>query len=298
MDVAAHPTNASPAHVCSCGHPDDAPAQVCVHLRDDRGADYVRWYHGVGRNYILLCLSCAKQPEQAALGTLCAACFAALERDGSWEGVLGAPQFAERPNSLRFEHTVVALPADLSGAILDLQPIEQPGRASWLVLTSGGRLHELDLAAGTARPLASLPPGRVDLAEQVTLHLAPDARFVAVVNRFGRFGHVLDLVGQVAPLALDRGDYHEHVCVFPLAFVRHQGRTLLIHATDWNRLDVSDPATGAMLTTRGPTVSTRGQTRPEHELNPLRAERLAGRALGGRQRLGLAPVGRGAQLER
>jgi len=252
---------------CSCGHSDDTPAQVCLHLRDYcQQEDYIRWFRGVGRSYALLCDHCALQPEQAPLVTVCGSCFRAIEQERSWQGVLGVMQFAERPTSLRFAHSVVTRSTGLAEPIVDIQPIEQSNRSLWLALTGDGVLHELDLTAHTALQLATLPRGIIDLAEPVTLFLAPDVRFVAVVNRFGRFGQVLDLTTRTPTLQLDRGTYHEDVCVFPVAFVRHQSRTLVIHATNWNRLDISDPTTGALLTARGPTSYTRGEVRPEHYL--------------------------------
>src|SRR5262249_44448040 len=40
-----------------------------------------------------------------------------------------------------------------------------------------------------------------------------------------------------------------------------------IHRTAWNRLDLSDPASGRLLTERGPTSFRRGEERPEHYLD-------------------------------
>jgi hypothetical protein len=68
-------------------------------------------------------------------------------------------------------------------------------------------------------------------------------------------------------MLLERDDYHNEHCTFPVAFCAHEGRTLLIHATAWNRLDVSDPVTGTLLTARGPTSYSRGEERPEHYLD-------------------------------
>lgn len=47
--------------------------------------------------------------------------------------------------------------------------------------------------------------------------------------------------------------------------LRHlQGGDVLVHRTAWNRLDVSDPATGELLTPRGPTSWEAGEPRPEN----------------------------------
>ncbi|MGL4610213.1 MAG: hypothetical protein ACRCYY_11120 [Trueperaceae bacterium] len=67
-------------------------------------------------------------------------------------------------------------------------------------------------------------------------------------------------------MLLDRQNYHAEVCGFSAAFFDYQGRTLLIHATDWNRLDISDPRDGSVLTERHIAEYTDGK-RPEHYLD-------------------------------
>jgi hypothetical protein len=60
------------------------------------------------------------------------------------------------------------------------------------------------------------------------------------------------IVGPQAALssgvALDRGVYHVQQTPFPMAFIRIDGQFLLAHATGWNRVDLSDPAAGALVT--------------------------------------------------
>ncbi len=73
-------------------------------------------------------------------------------------------------------------------------------------------------------------------------------------------------------MRLQRGDYDPtRYSVFSVAFVERKGRTLLVHATDWNRLDVSDPEAGMCLTARGPTVATDPEARPPHYLDYFHA---------------------------
>ncbi len=54
---------------------------------------------------------------------------------------------------------------------------------------------------------------------------------------------------------LDSGNYHPETVPFSFAFTRWKRRTVAIHRTDWNRLDVTDPASGRLLSKRGPTDS-------------------------------------------
>jgi hypothetical protein len=51
-------------------------------------------------------------------------------------------------------------------------------------------------------------------------------------------------------MTLDRGELPSEDTEYPIAFFEHNGRALLVHATGSNRLDVSDPRTGALCTHR------------------------------------------------
>lgn len=99
------------------------------------------------------------------------------------------------------------------------------------------------------------------------LIVSPDARFCAIVNDYGRYGVVVDLQSRTITLHLDRGAYHPETQPFPAAFAVHQDRCVLIHGTDWNRVDVSDAATGKLLIERAPTSYVKGEERPEHYLD-------------------------------
>lgn len=253
----------------------DAPELVCAHLLGVEDPDYYRWYTGEGMRSILLCQQCFEQPEQraGALRQVCRACFERLE-DGQLESVGGMPQVLERPTSLRFAHRDLALPADLLGDVLAIAPLPGEARSVWVALTSWGALVRLDLDAGAAQALARLPQGALDLAAPLSLHLAPDGRAAAVANTYGSFGRVVDLASGAATMELDRKQYHVDVCQFPLGFFMHGGRLLLIHATGWNRLDVSDPLTGELLTPRAyeqPAPMSDKKVQPEHYLNYFHA---------------------------
>jgi len=88
-----------------------------------------------------------------------------------------------------------------------------------------------------------------------------------VVTDYGRYGQVLDLSSGRPTMALDGGDYFPETVPFSLTFAEVRGRTILVHRTSWNRLDISDPATGKLLTERGPTSYRSGEQQPEHYLD-------------------------------
>ncbi|RYX81608.1 hypothetical protein EON83_23465 [bacterium] len=98
------------------------------------------------------------------------------------------------------------------------------------------------------------------------IHLSPSGRFAAVCHDFGRFGFVADLQEKRVTMTLDRGDYHPETQFFPVAFFQNRGSDLLVHASDWNRLEISNPQTGELLTARDAMVCE-SQSSPEHYLD-------------------------------
>lgn len=253
-----------------CDHPrDEPPHLVCVHMLPAHDVDYYRWYTGEGLRYAVVCAGCAadERARETALRAVCARCFGRVATDNDWDGVAGMPGFAQRATSLRFQHQDVTLPEGFAAPLRAVAPLDASPRSQWLALSADMRLVLLDLDHGTTRPLATLAAGTLDSDGPLAVHLSPDGRLAAVVNTFGRYGLVVDLATGAPTMTLDRGDYHEDVCQFSVAFCTHEDRPLLIHATDWNRLDLSDPRTGALLTPRGPTGYQQGESAPEHYLD-------------------------------
>jgi hypothetical protein len=195
--------------------------------------------------------------------------------------ILGSPEvlISTRTN-LRFEHETVELPELAGLSILDLQPIEGSA-ASWLALTTTGSLIEIDLLHRSARTVAQVPHDALDFdgtsihvpdsswthGPRCVLRVSRNGEVAAVANTYGPKGVVLDLsTGQVT-MRLHRDEYHEDVSAFPLALSDLDGRLVVIHGTEWNRLDVSDARTGVLLTQRQPTSYKRGEARPPHYLD-------------------------------
>ena len=58
-----------------------------------------------------------------------------------------------------------------------------------------------------------------------------------IVNGLRARGH--------ATAILHRGTHEIDRCAYPVAFFSHRGRTLIVHASEWNRLEVSDPRANA-----------------------------------------------------
>jgi hypothetical protein len=164
--------------------------------------------------------------------------------------------------------------APLPVATADLAPVTAGSRPVWLLLAEDGRIGRFDADSGEwdllARATVPIEPGHQPWTGRrlrQRLHAGPLGDFAAVVNDYGHHGQVVDLRTGAVTLTLHGGGYHAETVPFSLAFTRHQGRTVVIHRTDWNRLDVSDAATGELLTRREPTSYRRGELRPAHYLD-------------------------------
>ncbi len=202
----------------------------------------------------------------------CEGCVArCIEDDWSallaWRGEPGIPVRAEP-----LDAAVVDVPLPL--AAIDLVPVTDGTRPVWLLLAEDGRIGRFDAGSGAwdllGQATVSDEPDHEPWAGhrlRRRLHACPSGRFAAVVNDYGHHGQVIDLRTGALTLTLDGGRYHPETVPFSLGFTEYQDRTIVIHRTDWNRLDVSDAATGDLLTGREPTRFGRGESRPEHYLD-------------------------------
>ncbi len=235
--------------------------RVCVHLDRATDGDYAQYFGGVGLEYALVCTTCRGQPEgiEANLREVPPERFAQIDEDGRWEwdrnAIIGRPQVQERPSGLAFRHEDVPLAGPLSAPIADLRPISSSDRPEFLVLAEDGELFRVEPGEGIRRLLNVLDSG-LTLDPKRTLHVSPGGEVAAVVEARGRYGVVLDLETGRPTMRLDRGGYRPEHSEFPAAFFEIDGRLLLAHGTDWNRLDVSDPRTGEVLTALSSTLGS------------------------------------------
>lgn len=133
----------------------------------------------------------------------------------------------------------VAFPAEV-GVAVDVAPLVDGDRSTWLVLDADDRIGRWDLTAGSYRHLATATVPS-EAGRQVwngrtlrrRLHAAADGTFAAVVNDYGRFGEVLDLRSGRVTMVLDNGGDHDETVPFSLAFAQHGGSTVVVHRTGW-----------------------------------------------------------------
>jgi len=109
-----------------------------------------------------------------------------------------------------------------------------------------GWLYLCDTAEWALERIALLENIRA-LDKPVKLHFRHP--YVCVSERFGVNAAVIDLRdGKVREL--NREDYHASVSDYSIGFIERDGRVLLLHQTQWNRLDLTDLASGELLTAR------------------------------------------------
>ena len=83
--------------------------------------------------------------------------------------------------------------------------------------------------------------------------------YVCVTERYGLHAVAVHIVDKHV-LYLTREDYHCDVSSYSVGFIERDGRVLLIHQTQWNRLDITDLETGESLTEREIICRETGET--------------------------------------
>jgi hypothetical protein len=233
-----------------CGHDAVAAGDLCEHLLAQPASEYIRCFTGKGWHDRLCCAACRKA-EAPLWRSACAACRQKIEDESCWDGIEGRPEVVERASRLAFAHAAVSLPGLRADGVVDIRALTTTG--CWMALDVQGQLWHVDFHLRKASLLCARWPEDIGPVEELELHVSDDGRFVAMVQCVGSHGVVFDLAGDEPSsitMRLARGDYHCDVSPFSIAFFVQEGRTLLVHPTAWNRLDVSNPATGELLTPR------------------------------------------------
>lgn len=251
---------------------------MCIHLRTHREPwiDCVKWYTGIGMNADLLCVPCVEKRKQqlhVQVESVCQECFEyATTEIFSGLGRAGSPEIRERSEAFNVSIKDTVLPKEL-GTIIDITPVNASLESCWLLLAEGGRISRFDCETRdfVELALASLPeePEHKSYGQALKprLHASTNGEFAAVVNDYGHYGQVLDLRSGEITMSLDGGDYYPGTVPFSFAFADLNQRVVAIHRTLWNRLDLSDPESGKLLSPRGPLTYRSGEAPPEHHLD-------------------------------
>ncbi len=252
-------------HKC---HLQESPAkEVCVHLYNKKATDYYRSFTGQGKEYQLICSVCKNYLNKFMLNlkSVCCECFEQIENENDFYEYLGEPGVDELLLGVQVTHSPKPLPmlnVDSIQAIVpvSVDPLTGESGSKWLLFDTANHLKFLDLDYNSVTLLAIVPFVTLNADGEIKIHVSPKSDFATVVSA-GRttaehkgwnHGVVIRLSDGEITLTLDRGDYHTEQSDFSCVFFEAQGKTLMVHATDWNRLDISDPETGKILTTRDP----------------------------------------------
>jgi hypothetical protein len=238
---------------------------LCGHLLGEGPPELsVFWLlRGVGMQYDLCCAACAQAGQRPELVEVCEGCVARAEQRMA-AGIVGEPEIQRRLEPVRGQLSRTALPV----VPIDVAPLDScPGQ--WLVL-GAGELLRWHAASGEiiGRWPVKLPgtgPERKRPA-RYRLHASAGGEFAVIAADYRQHGVVIELKHGRVTMELDRGTYHVEETPFPVAFLQIDSQLLLAHATDWNRVDLSDPGTGLMLTPRQFDNAEAGQL-PEHPLD-------------------------------
>lgn len=107
-----------------------------------------------------------------------------------------------------------------------------------IALNEQQQLWKINLMSGVAQRIAQLNLPDFNLSHPIQLVISPCARFAAVCHQLGRHAIVMNLESGDIILELNRGEYHYDKSAYPLAFIQRDEQVLLIHGTDWNRLEL------------------------------------------------------------
>lgn len=257
-----------------CVHDGDSTEPpVCEHLHTATGEHlpFHRWYLGTGMDCELLCPICVERRakgEEVAIRSICNECTDGVVKVwGEEQPHIGDPEVRNRPQPVDARLVATELAVDDIHDVAIARDISN----TTFVLTPDGqiiRLNHVDNSAVSCGAVSLDPAAKAQGSghqpvRRPRLHISPDGNFAAVVSDFGQSGSVIDLQNRRLTMRLDGDQNHIDSVPFSLAFSQYRGETVLVHRTSWNRLDVSNPADGSLLTER--TVPPFGEGSDDHK---------------------------------
>ncbi len=223
------------------------------------------WFTGEGVTRDWVCAACAQaHPTAPSLRQIDDAWWTAHGDDIGCQGAVGSPEVRERATGLEFEHEDVAL--SLHAELVDMHACAGSAPAVW-VLVADGALLRIDLATAAVTLALALADLGFDVNAGCGLCLSPVDDYCAVYEASGSRGAVVDLRDGRVVRRLHRGAYRPQNSLFPVAFARRDGRTLLVVGSDWNRLDLVDVAAERVLSERAFAPSEGDASRPSRCLD-------------------------------
>ncbi|HED35672.1 MAG TPA: hypothetical protein ENJ08_15875 [Gammaproteobacteria bacterium] len=226
--------------------------KICKHLKKDFDLDYIIRFTGKNNAFEMMCEKCLarlKSNFEPDLYPLDREAFLQVDEYGCIKckaEITGEMKLPDSNSDLKFVTEKISDKFLQGQKICALEP--HPVKSDqWFVLNDSGELLRVNIKTLQVDVVYQLLPDWVDLSEPLHLVVSRDACFIAVVNSYYVYGEVIDIQASAQTMKLERSAYHVKHCFYPLVFIEHHNKTLLIHATDWDHLDIVDPATGSKV---------------------------------------------------
>lgn len=139
---------------------------------------------------------------------------------------------------------------------LEILATKVGGNHILFIFYSDFSLRKVHLIDGKTEFVKSLDPEAFTSTSNFNLHCSKDNEFVAItwnrvcVGTKVSLGVVLNTKNGDVELHLNNGYYYTDMAPFPVCFFNYKEKNLIVHATDWNKLDVTDIESGEVLTHR------------------------------------------------
>jgi len=236
---------------------------VCQHVLNREIETGVKRFTGVSDNFELLCEHCLTL-ETYKHHYLCDSCLEEVEGEADWM-FHGMPEIPFRNESFTFEDTVYEFKELKDNAVI--ATAADPNNSAWLIFLANGKLFYFDPIKNRLVHKLSISDDCIRRDGCINLKISHDSSMIAITScapyiydthvsdmpllkAASNHGGVFDLCSGEMLFKLDMDSYHTENNDFPLAFIQQGERALLIHGTDWNRVDISDPRTSECLTAR------------------------------------------------
>jgi len=253
-----------------CAHQTAADlGRVCCHIMGGEAADVFLYFDDMfAEKCHLVCQRCGQDEplRHESLRLICSDCVSEYLHSKP-KAILGARAPKARNTTVHFDHEDIVLGGIGDINIVAVSPDLSESGPRWFALAHDATLWQFDFSKHMANRMCDVPFSHLDWGKPISLVSSANGRFVAAYNTKGQFGCVLSVEDCQVTTELDRGNDHIEHYDFSVSFFESPSRTLLIHATAWNRLDITDPAVKQLLTERQQPNRESLRPEPDHYLD-------------------------------
>lgn len=237
-----------------CNHKSKELTSVCPHVFNNEIEDGIKRFIGNGKKAEYICEECKKEPQYSKR-YLCNVCVENLEQNCYWS-IEGMPEVIKNLRPFSFTSREIKIEALSDCDILALTPLHN-SKTDMVAFTSKGQLWLIDIINASKKFIIEYSNNTLARNGNISLILSNNNKLVAITSLVYRNQENPSNKGIIANLTtgdilmdLKCGDYHTEEADFPVAFIEHENETLVVHATEWNRLDITNPLTGELFTER------------------------------------------------